>query len=359
MGRNNRNRKELAAIAAQLMYSQEEKEYFQAKRKAAKRLGLNSSSLPANREIREAILETARIYEGEDHADRLREMRIAALKVMIQLDDFHPKLIGSVLTGHIHKSSDIDLHVFSDDPEEIAERLDDLGVSSDVEYKVVKKHGDEREFVHIHFSYLRFNFELTVYKIEELNFVFTSSITMKPIERAKASGLVKLIRDFNESMCEWIDVGDDLFDILDELLEPLAHVQQNPQYHPEGDALYHSLQVFDLAKEKRPDDYEFLLAALLHDVGKAIDPQNHVEAALAELEDLVSERVYFLIAHHMNMLKWDEGRLSKDIKNEIKDSGYLNDLKLLRWIDNSGREDGVETSTLEEAIEYLRMVKDN
>ena len=40
--------------------------------------------------------------------------------------------------------------------------------------------------------------------------------------------------------------------------------------------LYHSLQVFELARDELPYDEEFLLAALLHDVGKAIDPAEHV-----------------------------------------------------------------------------------
>ena len=62
------------------------------------------------------------------------------------------------------------------------------------------------------------------------------------------------------------------------LLLPLENVKQNPEYHPEGDALYHSLQVFDLARDELPYDEEFLLAALLHDVGKAIDPRDHVAA---------------------------------------------------------------------------------
>ena len=83
------------------------------------------------------------------------------------------------------------------------------------------------------------------------------------------------------------------------LLEPLEGVKQSQKYHPEGDALYHSLQVFELAREERPYDEEFLLAALLHDVGKAIDPSDHVEAALQALEGSITERTAWLIAHHM------------------------------------------------------------
>ena len=56
---------------------------------------------------------------------------------------------------------------------------------------------------------------------------------------------------------------------------PRSHQAEPRSIHPEGDALYHSLQVFHLAREARPYDEEFLLAALLHDVGKAVDPQDH------------------------------------------------------------------------------------
>ena len=49
-----------------------------------------------------------------------------------------------------------------------------------------------------------------------------------------------------------------------------------------------------------PYDEEFLLAALLHDVGKAIDPSDHVAAALQALEGSITERTAWLIAHHMD-----------------------------------------------------------
>ncbi len=65
--------------------------------------------------------------------------------------------------------------------------------------------------------------------------------------------------------------GGDRFDFYRRLVAALEQVKLNPQFHPEGDALNHTLQVFDLARQELPYDEEFLLAALLHDVGKAID----------------------------------------------------------------------------------------
>jgi HD superfamily phosphodiesterase len=89
----------------------------------------------------------------------------------------------------------------------------------------------------------------------------------------------------------------------------LENVRQNPAWHPEGDALYHSLQVFELARDRLPWDEEFLLAALLHDVGKAIDPSDHVAAALEALEGSITDRTRFLIEHHMD--GWRSRRISR------------------------------------------------
>ena len=73
--------------------------------------------------------------------------------------------------------------------------------------------------------------------------------------------------------------------------------------------LYHSLQVFELARDERPYDEEFLLAALLHDVGKGIDPPDHVAAGLEALEGLITERTAFFIEHHMDALAYRAGTL--------------------------------------------------
>ncbi len=85
-------------------------------------------------------------------------------------------------------------------------------------------------------------------------------------------------------------------------LGPLEAVKQNVKYHPEGDALFHSLQVFELARHARPYDEEFLLAALLHDVGKAIDPHDHVATGVEALRGAVPPRTLLLVEHHMDLL---------------------------------------------------------
>ena len=49
-------------------------------------------------------------------------------------------------------------------------------------------------------------------------------------------------------------------------------------------------RVFALARDELPYDEEFLLAALLHDVGKAIARQDHVAAGLDALDGFITAR---------------------------------------------------------------------
>jgi predicted HD phosphohydrolase len=138
------------------------------------------------------------------------------------------------------------------------------------------------------------------------------------------------------------------------LLLPLENVQGSRKYHPEGDVLYHSLQVFEQARERRPYDEEFLLAALLHDVGKGLDPGNHVGAGLQALDGLITERTRFLIEHHMDAHAYRSGKLGHRARRELQASEDFEDLLLLNECDLAGREPGVMVGTVDEALDYLR-----
>ncbi len=285
-------------------------------------------------------------------------MRLEALRMMRLLKAFRPRLIGSTLTGHIRRGSDIDLHLFSDSIESVAAVLDESGLSYETERKRVRKQGEERIFVHIHVSD-RFPFELTIYAANKAHFVFKSSITGKAIERASIAELEQfLAREYpgvalDQSVLE-AESRVDRFQIYEILLLPLENVKESPQYHPEGDALYHSLQVFDLARDELPYDEEFLLAALLHDVGKAIDRHEHVAAGLEALAEHITPRTAWFIAHHMQGQDLLDGGLGVRARRRLEASEDFEELKLLARCDRQGRQCGVEAPELSEAIEYLR-----
>lgn len=146
----------------------------------------------------------------------------------------------------------------------------------------------------------------------------------------------------------------DRFQIYRLLLAPLEQVKQSPKYHPEGDVLYHSLQVFDLACDAQPYDEEFLVAALLHDVGKGIDPLDHVAAGLEALSGHITPRTAWLIEHHKEGGALADGTIGARARHRLEADENYHDLLLLAQCDRRGRQRSVESSELDEAIEYLR-----
>jgi predicted HD phosphohydrolase len=354
-------RRQIAWEAARLMYSRQESEYYRAKMKAARRLcrgWVKPADLPSNAEIRDEIQSFARLYEGDQRTVNLKDMRLEALRMMRILHRFRPRLIGSVLTGHIRQGSDIDLHVFTDNVESVRLALDEEGAVYDVERKRVRKHGEERVFTHIHVKD-RFPFELTVYAADLAHFVFKSSVTGKAMPRTSIAELEQFLQqeypDLDlEDQLEAVEQQVDRFQVYEALLLPLENVKQSPKYHPEGDALYHSLQVFDLARDELPYDEEFQLAALLHDIGKAIDPNDHTAAALEALEGLITDRTGWLIEHHMVAQQLLDGTLGIRAKRRLRANESYEELILLARCDRDGRQAGVEVPELEEALDSIR-----
>ena len=358
-------RRSIAHEAARLLYLHEESEYYRAKQKAARRLcqgWVKPADLPTNAEIRDAVQSFARMHEGAGRLDALKEMRLTALRVMRLTSKFHPKLIGSVLTGHVRQGSDIDIHVFSDSIESVAACFDDECIPYEIERKQVRKDGIHTTYTHIHVreSYC---IELTVYRDTMRSFGFKSSITGKPIEKASIHELEELIRreypelNTEEALSEMNDTPDP-FQVFYSLLLPLENVKQHPKYHPEGDVLYHSLQVFDLACDAMPYDEEFLLAALLHDVGKGIDSAAHVEAGLDALQGLITQRTHWLIANHMEAHRIFDGTIGARAHRRLRENDSYEDLLLLSECDSGGRVPGAETTELEEALDYIRSLGD-
>lgn len=142
----------------------------------------------------------------------------------------------------------------------------------------------------------------------------------------------------------------DTFPLLQLMMARLEGVKLDPQAHPEGDALYHSLQVYELGREERPWDEEFQLACLIHDVGLAIDRRHPVQAALEAVGPLLTERTCFLIEHRPEGSEYlRSGKISKALRR----SPHFDDVILLARCDLKGRVPGTEVGTLEDALEEI------
>lgn len=355
-------RRQIAWEAARLMFERRESEYFHAKMKAARHVyrgRVKPSDLPSNAEIQAEIQNLSRLFDGRSgNEEKLREMRMLGLQLMTLLQDYRPRLIGSVLTGSIRRGSDIDIQLFAQSVDAVAGTLDYHGMQYEIERKTVRKAGETKIYRHLYVED-RFPIELTVYPPQQATVVSKCSITGKPIERASLKEFrTILLREYPgiDLEQELISVSNqaDPFQVFYHLLLPLENVQQNPTYHPEGDVLYHSLQVFDLACDCLPYDEEFLTAALLHDVGKGIAPTDHVNAGLEVLEGLITPRTEWLITHHMEAHRINDHSIGSRAKKRLQSHESYDELILLGECDRGGRCQGVTTSTLEEAIDYLR-----
>lgn len=189
--------------AAKVMYEEDVKQYFDAKRIAAKRLtgGTNRSrtsirpqDLPSNGEIAAEVSQLVRFYEGTEIEQQLFEMRVLSLEVMEILHEFQPRLIGSVSKGNIRKGSDIDLHLFADHLEPITEQIHQQGWDYEHQEITINKNGRWLSFDHIYLD-LAFPVELSVYPTSDLKVRTRSSTDGKPIIRLNNKRLLELILD--------------------------------------------------------------------------------------------------------------------------------------------------------------------
>lgn len=141
------------------------------------------------------------------------------------------------------------------------------------------------------------------------------------------------------------------------LLTDLKKVEQNPKYHPEGNVWNHTMEVLDVAAQKKnmsSDAKAFMWASLLHDLGKitktkvrkgritSYDHDKAGEAMSKEFLELCGQETEFLqkvsalVRWHMQILFVVKGMPYQDIES-MKDEVHLKDVGLLGFSDRLGR----------------------
>ena len=121
------------------------------------------------------------------------------------------------------------------------------------------------------------------------------------------------------------------------LLSLCKGVVQQEEYHPEGDVLNHTFQVFRWAIRESVD-LDLILAALLHDVGKITYSNEHEKDGVKFIEGFSSCKTVWLVKNHMRIwyyIKGDMQGLKKCL--ELANHCWLPELvQLARW-DSKGR----------------------
>jgi len=162
-------RRKVAKEAAYLLYTLQEREYKQAKTRAAQTWRVHI--LPSNLEVAGELDKIAEEKEGASRPERLFQMRKDALKIMRTLRDFRPKLVGSVWRGTIHRNSDIDITVFSRTAEDVCTKLQKKSFKiAKTEWRTVTKEGEKETSFHIYILLpLAKEAEVVVRNLEKLN----------------------------------------------------------------------------------------------------------------------------------------------------------------------------------------------
>lgn len=117
----NKLRQKIAVEAARLMSEEGIDTIVNARKKAAHRLGVHDEhAMPEESEILFQLKTHQSLYQSSSHKLLLKQLRTTALKAMKLFNNFKPGLIGSVLLGHAHEHSSIDILILADSAEEIA-----------------------------------------------------------------------------------------------------------------------------------------------------------------------------------------------------------------------------------------------
>jgi predicted HD phosphohydrolase len=91
------------------------------------------------------------------------------------------------------------------------------------------------------------------------------------------------------------------------------------------DRLEHSLQTATRAERDGKDD-EYVLCALLHDIGDTLSPYNHPAIAAAIVKPFVSEANHFMVERHgefQGYYFWDHIGMDSNAREQFRDSPHF------------------------------------
>ena len=132
-------RARVADLAARFMAELGLNDHAQAKRKAARQLGLpEGHGMPSNEEIDAALAERQALFQPEEQSALLAGLRVQAREVMRAFARFDPALTGAVITGAISENSLIELEIAEDASKDFEQFLVNQGIAYKVQDRAAR-----------------------------------------------------------------------------------------------------------------------------------------------------------------------------------------------------------------------------
>lgn len=203
-----RMRQQLAMEAARIMAEEGVNDYQFAKRKAATRLGAVGSrnsvrNLPRNDEIQQALEEYLRLFEADSQPAILKKLRQIAVQAMQMLQQFNPRLVGSVLSGTASEHSNINLHIFADTPKDVVLFLMNEHIPFDsAEKSLILMNGENANYPMYRFMLQGVALEVVVFDVDAIRQAPRSPLdghAMKRATLATVEGLLYPVFPASES----------------------------------------------------------------------------------------------------------------------------------------------------------------
>ena len=123
------------------------------------------------------------------------------------------------------------------------------------------------------------------------------------------------------------------------------------------DRLTHSLQSATRA-ERDGKDEEYVVCALIHDIGDTLASHNHSEFAATVLQPFVSERCHWIVKHHgvfQGYYFFHHWGLDRHLREQYKDSPYYRDtIEFCALYDQNCFDPDYDTLPLEHFVPAVR-----
>ena len=190
-------RQRITQEAARIMAEEGVRDFHAAKRKAAGRLGQDEHrNLPSNREVEEALTAHLQLFHARDLPQTLHRLLGIARDAMHMLARFEPRLVGPLLNGVATPFSEVSIHTFPDDPEQVALLLHEHAIPYEDGSRRLRFGGERQEDVPV-FRFVAGDtrIEICAFPPQAMREAPLSPIDARPMRRANLKEVEQLLAE--------------------------------------------------------------------------------------------------------------------------------------------------------------------